>query len=340
MHKAVTLLLATGAAALTDIQNARIDPITEFTVDDVNVTFSLMMNCRYAQGTDCWYGTFAGAAFRTDDVGVFNRAFFEDAYVKAYNSLSWKVHRADYLTAPRDATNAAAATYKHDVIDNTNRRQHIKWVRVVEKNSPYSVPTVEYGLGEERFTINQPNYWNVFIRINAINVPRKVADNFKEIITSLQTEYDYRANFLTESWWDSHNSAAFITDRLEPVEGRGRKDQALIIPLIGGVISMLLIPILLATCAVSHAKTKEKLTKKNARIVSNIEHTSRTYHDYHAQLQVHQETVDAKQEVITAHEQEMQTRDTYELRDEDVDWETKGLVKKQRNGLPYGDNDI
>ena len=78
--------------------------------------------------------------------------------------------------------------------------------------------------------------------------------------------------------------------------------------------------------------------KKQVIVERTIDHTSRTYHEFHAQLQVHQEGIEQRAEEDLAREQEMKTRNTYELNSDDVDWETKGLVCSSRisiNSINY-----
>eukprot|EP01065_Artemidia_motanka_P053527 TRINITY_DN9954_c0_g1_i1.p2 TRINITY_DN9954_c0_g1~~TRINITY_DN9954_c0_g1_i1.p2 ORF type:complete len:370 (+),score=152.39 TRINITY_DN9954_c0_g1_i1:87-1196(+) len=129
------------------------------------------------------------------------------------------------------------------------------------------------------------DFWNVMIRVTFRDVPTAVvtpsAENpmgfrsFGAVLMNaptLTTSGSYRtatrcpnAELVTKSLWVS-TEEHFLPDRLEPVVGRGRKDQGLLIPLLMGIALMLIGPMgivaLLVSAAQQQNETAAKLKKK------------------------------------------------------------------------------
>eukprot|EP01060_Flectonema_neradi_P032521 TRINITY_DN5189_c0_g1_i4.p1 TRINITY_DN5189_c0_g1~~TRINITY_DN5189_c0_g1_i4.p1 ORF type:complete len:194 (+),score=37.91 TRINITY_DN5189_c0_g1_i4:202-783(+) len=164
---------------------------------------------------------------------------------------------------------------------------------------------------------SDPAYWNVFVRASIV-VPRKIAEEFTSVIVVLRDLYP-QCSINMDSIWVEYN-AAFITEQLEPVRGRGHKSQKLLIPLIMGVISMLVIPMLLSLCAVKVAQSKHRSQKILNYKTAELEMYAKKNVVANAEIQVYDEKLQADRERDEAIEAELHQRDTHELTAEEVDW--------------------
>eukprot|EP01059_Diplonema_ambulator_P021457 TRINITY_DN3564_c0_g2_i1.p3 TRINITY_DN3564_c0_g2~~TRINITY_DN3564_c0_g2_i1.p3 ORF type:complete len:305 (+),score=114.82 TRINITY_DN3564_c0_g2_i1:2726-3640(+) len=300
MSKAALLLLfGTCASGLSDVEISNIDRISPPSFVTESVTFSFNMNCMEV------------ACFsRVDQTpGTFDRATFASNFMTAMNTHSSEVNTA--------AGNPTANAW-------TMMSTNFVWDRVVESTAPFDPTTVELVDGS---TETEPNYWNVFVRFTVTEVPVEVAEDVKIVIAKLYTSYP-GINY--NSVWIS-TDAAFISNQLEPVKGRGHKDQKLLIPLIMGIVFMYLIPTLvtffLVRLAQGHNKADQVIEGKQKIITE--QHTVLT--ERKTALSSF-ETTEKDRAKAAAHEVEMKRlKDAAELTNEDVDWDAQNVQNQ-----PFG----
>jgi len=183
-----------------------------------------------------------------------------------------------------------------------NMWDNIRLERVVESTKPFLSTNTDctdnkdcWFLGQHEDDTLAPqgdlrNFWNVMIRVTIVDIPVEVAQNFRPFMGAMAGYVAYNSagsaaanagstlvsattgtytkrcpntKYLFDSFWISTEDN-FLPNRLEPVEGRGRKDQALLIPLIFGLAMMLIGPTSIVAIIVNH---QEQINDNDAKIL-------------------------------------------------------------------------
>lgn len=320
-----------------------------YNLQDVSVSFNLVMHP--ADMANC---------YNDGGKGLWSRDVFRFAAGQAFNVHSEKVQEMEAAAGGNSLLiNGKWMDAQHFVLTPNEVAPGDAWVpniydsirfdRVVESSYPSFNLTAEYN--DEQF-VHQlrdksqrslpPNYWNVYVRFTFLDVPTEVVVptavnplGFRSFISRLAkspTLGEYTNPTLTgapggcpgtivipSSIWISTEDN-FLPDRVEPVLGRGKKAQNLLIPLIMGIVCMLFIPFLVVACLVSIAETQNEYNAKISEKETEVTKHERTVANLDEKLAVFHASEQNATDKQKAKNKQAAEELAYELSERDVQW--------------------
>eukprot|EP01063_Lacrimia_lanifica_P023179 TRINITY_DN3066_c0_g1_i1.p1 TRINITY_DN3066_c0_g1~~TRINITY_DN3066_c0_g1_i1.p1 ORF type:complete len:678 (+),score=378.14 TRINITY_DN3066_c0_g1_i1:76-2109(+) len=193
-------------------------------------------------------------------------------------------------------------------------------------------------------TAANPDFWTGFVRATAVDVPNidiyaasavtaqagdlsaamsyekhRLADQyFGTVIDAFEAAGTYKVH--TSSVWISTN-AELITDQLEPVPGRGKRNDKYLLPLLCGVASMLLVPIILTLVLVTLKKASRKEENWVQTLDKHVELMTTRNNAKQSEIDALRTSEEHMHKGVQKRQQEIEDRQAYDLlKDEEVDW--------------------
>eukprot|EP01063_Lacrimia_lanifica_P023181 TRINITY_DN3066_c0_g1_i3.p1 TRINITY_DN3066_c0_g1~~TRINITY_DN3066_c0_g1_i3.p1 ORF type:complete len:677 (+),score=359.09 TRINITY_DN3066_c0_g1_i3:103-2133(+) len=193
-------------------------------------------------------------------------------------------------------------------------------------------------------TAANPDFWTGFVRATAVDVPNidiyaasavtaqagdlsaamsyekhRLADQyFGTVIDAFEAAGTYKVH--TSSVWISTN-AELITDQLEPVPGRGKRNDKYLLPLLCGVASMLLVPIILTLVLVTLKKASRKEENWVQTLDKHVELMTTRNNAKQSEIDALRTSEEHMHKGVQKRQQEIEDRHAYDLlNDDDVDW--------------------
>jgi len=351
LFAAVQATPTASPSAQTEKQQVHLLPAQApaYDLQDVSVAFNLKM-----ADAD------KAACYNDMGMGLWSRDLFRYAVGQAFNIHSQKVKELLYATAADHSQLintewSQAQAYVLSVGDDMpdpwvpNIYDNIRFDRVVESSYPffnhsaaYNAEQLVHQLRDKTKRALPPNFWNVYVRFTLLNVPTDLVVPTPEnplgmrsfiarlVKSSISGEYTNPSaggapagcpgtEIIASSIWISTEDN-FLPDRIEPVLGRGKKDQQLLVPLIMGMVCMLLVPFLVVACLVSMAETQNEFDAKIALKEAEVTKHERTVATLDEKLALFHSNEQAAIEKGKAKKAEAASTLAYELTNEDILW--------------------
>jgi len=345
-------------SAATEKQQAHYMPAQApaFDLQDVSVAFNLKM--ADADKATC---------YNDGGEGLWKRDLFRRAVGQAFNRYSSKVNEAIYASSRAAEhsqlinTEWSQANWftlaVNDDMPNPwvpNIYDNIRFDKVVESSYPFFNVSAEYNAEQFVYQLRDrtlkslpPTYWNVYVRFTLLNVPTDIVvpsavnplgmRSFISRLVKSATQGEYTSpvgggaacpgtEIVASSIWISTEDN-FLPDRIEPVKGRGKKDQQLLVPLIMGIVCMLLVPFLVVACLVSVAETQNEFDTKIAAKEAEVQKHERTVATLDEKLAIFHQNEQAIIEKEKIKREEAAAELAYELEEKDIQWGRAPLAK-------------
>lgn len=334
-----------------------------FDLQDVSVAFNLRM--AEADKATC---------YNDGGNGLWSRHIFRKAVGQAFNVHAQAVQKVLYANAEEHSqlinTQWSDASYFQLDVNNDmpnpwvpNIYDNIRFDKVVESSYPFFNETAAYNaeqlvseLRDKTIKSRPPTYWNVYVRFTLLNVPTEFVTptpenplGFRSFISRLvksATEGEYTnpvtwagvpcpgTQIIPSSIWISTEDN-FLPDRVEPVKGRGKKDQQLLVPLIMGILFMLLVPFLVVACLVSVAETQNEFDTKIAAKEAEVQKHERTVATLDEKLAIfhqNEQTIIEKEKIK---KEEAAAELAYELEEKDIQWSVRQSAPQAKSSGVY-----